>query len=667
VLLCGSTNVAIDNVLERIIEKKDGCQPLLEQVPILPVRIGRAERVDQNIVAYQIDRLLENVPEDEREWRRTLLLEAANLVCGTTTGILNHPKFREQEGRVESYTRADGSIGYRYAGETPVTPEFDYLIIDECSKTTFQEFLVPALYAKRWILAGDVKQLSPFTEPENVECNFEHMTLWDNNEKKTEEIDSNVFNAVFCLYKLHDCLKYQGNRFVLPVNSALLDCIITELERGRIDRFHEYTIFIAVFRTERKSVLPNVLVKRPDEINYLELAAANCILLDSEFLDGLVDFIPASFAVLKMPEWESRIHAFYHNAFLRNNSFKYYTRGQKEPLENSFEIVRVLNDDFKERNWAKEIAWRCNSEHQLRLTNNQRKENLKKQIDDLTPFALDKTRFEEARDLIVELSFPSILEALVTGIKGRKSRKKSTITEGFNTDDLELRKTTLTYQHRMHPDISTFPRTQFYGGKDALLDLELPRHIKDSRNWGYMEYKTRNVWVNVRSPTRGTRNIFEVEAMMRHLKKFLDYATRNPQPEGKNWEVACLAFYRGQEKLIREGGFIKGEEKIEGLQALTGKLKAQSNFDYNKDKTLGQYPVYIRLHSVDRFQGHEADVVFLSMSQTHKDGFLDNPNRLNVSVTRAKFQLVVFGSYDYFSQKSRSHDLRSLALSMERI
>jgi superfamily I DNA and/or RNA helicase len=49
------------------------------------------------------------------------------------------------------------------------------------------------------------------------------------------------------------------------------------------------------------------------------------------------------------------------------------------------------------------------------------------------------------------------------------------------------------------------------------------------------------------------------------------------------------------------------------------------------------------------------------MSQTQRDGFLDNPNRLNVSITRAKFQLVIFGSYEYFSKSSESEDLQSLA------
>lgn len=49
------------------------------------------------------------------------------------------------------------------------------------------------------------------------------------------------------------------------------------------------------------------------------------------------------------------------------------------------------------------------------------------------------------------------------------------------------------------------------------------------------------------------------------------------------------------------------------------------------------------------------------MVQNKRDGFLDSPNRLNVAVTRAKFQLVIIGSYDYFLTKSKSNELKELA------
>jgi hypothetical protein len=187
----------------------------------------------------------------------------------------------------------------------------------------------------------------------------------------------------------------------------------------------------------------------------------------------------------------------------------------------------------------------------------------------------------------------------------------------------------------------------------------MPIPIHEAREWGYDRYNKRSIWVDVKSPTTGSRNIYEVEAMMQHLKYFLDYAVKHQQPEGKTWEVACLAFYKGQEKLIQEGDH--KYHHVDGLQGLTG-INRKTNFPFNENKKPGPYPVHIRLHSVDRFQGHEADVVFLSMSRTDKDGFLDNPNRLNVSITRAKFQLLIFGKYEYFSKRSPSEDLKALAL-----
>jgi superfamily I DNA and/or RNA helicase len=52
------------------------------------------------------------------------------------------------------------------------------------------------------------------------------------------------------------------------------------------------------------------------------------------------------------------------------------------------------------------------------------------------------------------------------------------------------------------------------------------------------------------------------------------------------------------------------------------------------------------------------------MVQTKRVGFMDNPNRLNVAITRAKFQLLVFGKHDYFLNQSDSDDLKELARNM---
>ena len=62
--------------------------------------------------------------------------------------------------------------GRREDSLLPMDTIFDYMIIDESSKTTFQAFLVPAMLAKKWILVGDIKQLSPFIEQSHIVHNL---------------------------------------------------------------------------------------------------------------------------------------------------------------------------------------------------------------------------------------------------------------------------------------------------------------------------------------------------------------------------------------------------------------------------------------------------------------------------------------------------------------
>ena len=74
--------------------------------------------------------------------------------------------------------------------------------------------------------------------------------------------------------------------------------------------------------------------------------------------------------------------------------------------------------------------------------------------------------------------------------------------------------------------------------------------------------------------------------------------------------------------------------------------------------------VEIMIYTVDKFQGKEADIVFLSMIKSGQAGlgFMDSPNRLNVALTRAKYQMVVVGDKEFFrSNRCKSELLRSVA------
>lgn len=67
-----------------------------------------------------------------------VFLKTANVVAGTCIGFLGHPAIRDLD--------------------------FDLCILDEASKATATEALVPLARARRWILVGDTRQLPPMDE-----------------------------------------------------------------------------------------------------------------------------------------------------------------------------------------------------------------------------------------------------------------------------------------------------------------------------------------------------------------------------------------------------------------------------------------------------------------------------------------------------------------------
>ncbi|MBM3226023.1 MAG: hypothetical protein FJZ47_19815, partial [Candidatus Tectomicrobia bacterium] len=60
------------------------------------------------------------------------------------------------------------------------------------------------------------------------------------------------------------------------------------------------------------------------------------------------------------------------------------------------------------------------------------------------------------------------------------------------------------------------------------------------------------------------------------------------------------------------------------------------------------------IDTVERLQGAERDVVIVSLTTSDPDAlespFLNNPNRFNVAITRARQKLIVVGSRAFFTQ-----------------
>lgn len=165
VLLTASTHVAIDNVLSSLADKADKvtCVRIASEHTAKSVTDQRVvDMLLPNIVRRERDRLAKalsgkqsdaaslfraTIEDTSDKNLRELIITSATLAAGTPRGILGHPFIRPPESPSHSLNN--------------VVP-FDYIIIDEASKTSLLEFLVAGIYAKRWIIVGDDCQLPPY-------------------------------------------------------------------------------------------------------------------------------------------------------------------------------------------------------------------------------------------------------------------------------------------------------------------------------------------------------------------------------------------------------------------------------------------------------------------------------------------------------------------------
>ncbi len=601
ILLSASTHVAIDNVLERIKEKDT--DNLIE-----PLRIGDDSRIDEAVKEYQIDNKIKKYTDNGMNitLAERLTLDSANLVCGTTMGIQRHPDMNRIFNK-------DDDRKY-----LPITPKYDYMIIDESSKTTFQEFLVPALYAKKWILVGDIKQLSPYIEQTHIVHNLR------------ESIPYHTQKAIRLIF---ETLSNNINPYVIEIEKEIIQEAKKYWEYWGKQEKNPYKDKI-IFFIEKDN--------REYDSNFLyNLLASDVIFIEKDLWNSYKQFIPKTHIVIRDENNESDDFLFKQLYLNRKRQLPKYKQINKEFLKtnNPIEYSNIFKEMIKEKDWAEEIAWRMIRVYERRMLKNP-DSYYEKSFELLNP-----VKEKNPVKRIYNMTLPSILESIQTG-NGEKHRNSTTITDGFDKTDLEERHVTLDYQHRMHPEISKFSREQFYTteGTVALKDSPLT-----NRDWNYTKYNSRNIWIDIpkKDTSNDRRHIAEVKRTIKELESFIDFATNNPHPTEEKWTVGIITFYRPQESLLREE-----------LRQFCNLPHTISRFHKNGIEILN--------YTVDKFQGMEADIIFLNMVRGKSIGFLDNINRLNVALTRARFQRVILGDKDYFAQKqNNSEDLTKLAQSCE--
>lgn len=635
VLLCASTHVAIDNVLERLLDSSS---------PIDALRIGKLDKVDDKVQATQLDARVETLV---RAWReqpsmrklgdseleemaeRTIIM-AANLTCGTTMGIVNHPLFRGRDEDLKVYER-------------PITtmPHWDVLIVDEASKTLIQEFMVPALMARRWIIVGDVRQLPPFADRADIVANLRDLV--DADDRPLFPRDHQ--RACLLLYRLlRPQVRQDRMRWLLVEPPGVLEWIARELAAEPAKDLSVVRVVTRAAPTTGPVSVVTVAQLRAGAPAALMLAAANWVLVGDDLIGEITDLLPSN--LLFASDLSSGPMALPEGAPLLLRQAWWLARAA--PLARPYKEKKFRKDDVAtmsdsqacESDWLRrndlgqELAWRLTRLHELRHSRNDReRKRLREDLARLQPVAVS---IEDPLAEIEDIGLPSILEVLQEGIGVERTKRPSALTAGLRGSrphDFEARFQSLTFQHRMHGDISAFSREIIYEGQ-ALKDANTIT-IRDAKvGWDFGDFRARRVWAHVRGREQSGENPDEVAAVAALLREFISWARRKGPPNRdvpRVWEVACLCFYVKQERALSQM-----------LQQVTG--------DDRKTRFLvSDAPVEVVCGTVDRFQGREADLVMLSLRNTSRVGFLDSPNRLNVAVTRARQQLVVVGNAEYFS------------------
>jgi hypothetical protein len=621
VLLVASTHVAVDNVLQRLLAWQESGS---ERV-VLPIRIGEEGKVDAVTSAWTLGHLsrtwgqkvrahlrrprqaaaegaaarqmlLEALEETQGESALLrLLLDACNLVCGTTIGILQHPALREAR-----------------RGQVPFEP-FDYLVLDEASKTPLTEFLVPAALARRWVVVGDRRQLSPYVQAQDLAPNV-----------------ARLLPEAQAALAVHTFLASSA----VPPARQVRSLVATPTE-GQAQQL--------CAEARARGVVAVDLDTVEGEGRCLPLLYADLVCGTPQTLQAWQHRLPGDLAAVAgplpaLPQWEA------HRRALGTQPHA--------PLS-----------------WAQEVAWRQVRAHELRDTPGEQ-QRLLAQLRELVPKTLGKEYFayrgqgprmeggkaqtppealQEELDQLRRVALPSVLELLQRGAGGLGAEEPTVLTHGLPPEALASRQVSLSFQHRMHPHIAAFPREAFYAVDGLLQDAN---GMAETRAWSYPRYAQRAVWLDV-APARGQArragpvNGPEASAVLTELEAFDRWACRAPSrdPDGTPWEVAVLTFYRAQERELRDR-----------LARWSGQPGHHRSFRRGR--------VHVTLCTVDRFQGHEADLVLLSFVQSGSVGFLNSPGRINVALTRARYQLVLIGHRSWLaSSRCPSALLRALGAS----
>lgn len=197
--------------------------------------------------------------------------------------------------------------------------------------------------------------------------------------------------------------------------------------------------------------------------------------------------------------------------------------------------------------------------------------------------------------------------------------------------------TMLDITYRMNNKLNSFPSEAFYNGllktnsSNATKYFKIKNKIPDDINQ-ILDPNKPNVTLKINHHDNKMQSNEEA-----YIITILIISLLNVGVEAKN--IAVLVPYRAQARLIKQ---------------------------YLHNEHLKNYSVQISeliVDTVERMQGQERDIIFISMAASDHQfinenvEFLFNPNRFNVSITRAKYKRIFICSYNLLDAKSDNYQV----------
>ncbi|KAK8669288.1 hypothetical protein V6N13_106723 [Hibiscus sabdariffa] len=218
-----------------------------------------------------------------------------------------------------------------------------------------------------------------------------------------------------------------------------------------------------------------------------------------------------------------------------------------------------------------------------------------------------------------ERQLPAMIRSKLEQISGEAGYGRSTFERLV---PLGQKKHLFNVQYRMHPAISSFPNKAFYDG--LILDATMVKHRSHEKRFLHGNMYGAYSFINVAYGKEqfghllSKKNMVEVAVVCNIVASlFKGFSATN-----QRMSIGIISPYTAQVHAI--------EERLEK------KYSGYSDRGFT-----------VSIRSVDGFQGGEEDVIIISTVRSNINGsigFLSNPQRANVSLTRARHCLWILGN-----------------------